>query len=118
MADKELIEAVAGAMGIGVADFHKLPESVKAASLKMYGDNVTLTRAMSGGDFSLKVGEKGGIVIRGFGNFPHTFFSDQWDRFAGWLKGGGFDAIAKFQKDNAAALKTKAAAVVANKSGS
>lgn len=101
-----------GALGITEADWKGLPESVRQGALKMVGDNETLTKAVSGGNFTLHVGEKGGLVIRGFGNFPHTFFIDQWTRFEGWLKGGGFDMIAKFKEVNAAALKTKASAVV------
>lgn len=111
----EMITKAAGVLGITVADFEKLPEAVRNGAIAMLKTNETLTSAMSGGDFRLKVGDKGGVVISGFGNFPHTFYADQWTRFAGWLKGGGFDAIEKFTKDNAAVLKTKAAAVVANK---
>ena len=113
----ETITRAAGALGITVADFNQLPEKVREGALAMVKTNETLTNAMSGGDFSLKVGEKGGMVIRGFGAYPHTFYADQWTRFAGWLKSeGGFELIEKFTKEHAAELKTKAAAVVANKS--
>ena len=115
MADEKIVKA-AGALGMTVVDFLKLPETVRDNAVKMVTTNETLSNAMSGGDFTLKVGEKGGMVIRGFGAYPHTFYADQWTRFAGWLKGGGFDAIEKFTKEHAEALKTKAQAVVANKS--
>jgi hypothetical protein len=106
------VKRIAGAMDITEADFNALPQAVKDGALKLYGDNEVLTKAVSGGNFTLHVGEKGGLVIRGFGNFPHTFFIDQWDRFEGWLKGGGFDMIAKFKAVNTDKLTTKATAVV------
>ena len=111
----ETITKAAGVLGMTVADFQQLPEKVRENAIKLVNENQTLSNAMSGGDFTLKVGEKGGMVIRGFGAYPHTFYADQWTRFAGWLKDGGFDAIEKFTKEHAAELKTKAAAVVANK---
>lgn len=106
-------QRVIGAMAITEADWKQLPEAVRAGALKMYGENEVLTKAVSGGNFTLHVGDKSGLVIRGFGNFPHTFYIDQWNRFAGWLKGGGFETIDKFAKVNEAALKTKAQGVVA-----
>lgn len=109
--DARTLKAI-GALGTTEADWNKLPQSVKDGALKMVGDNETLTKAVSGGNFTLHVGEKGGLVIRGFGNFPHTFFIDQWTRFSGWLKEGGFDVITKFAEANREALKTKATAVV------
>jgi hypothetical protein len=113
----EQIAKVAGAMGITVADFNQLPEKVREGALKMYGDNETLTKAVSGGAFRLGIGTKGGITVSGFGAFPHNYYVDQWVRFAAWLKGDGFVTIDKFIAVNKDKLKSKAAAVVSNQQG-
>lgn len=106
---------ILGAMGITEADWNALPKAVQDGATRMYGENEALTKAVSGGDFTLHVGQKGGIAIRGFGQFPHNFYVDQWTRFEKYLKGGGFDTIAKFIQVNQAKLKSKATAVVDNK---
>ena len=36
--------------------------------------------ARSVGNISIKIGDKGGLVISGFGRFPKTFYAEEWDR--------------------------------------
>ena len=106
---------VYGAMGITKADWDGLPESVKAGALKLHGQNEVLAQAVSGnGKFSLHLGDKGTVVIRGFGRFPHSFYVEQLDAFTAWIRGEGFKTIQAFTAANKDKLKTKVASVVEN----
>ena len=115
----ENIARAAGALGITVADFNQLPQLVRDNAVKMLQSNDALTAAVSGdGKFSLTVGEKGTIVMRGFGRFPHSFYVEQSDRLFDWIhKGGGYETYTKFRDANKDKLKTKAAAIQQNAAG-
>lgn len=109
------LKKVIGAMGITQPDWDGLPELVRAGALKMYGENQVLAQAVSGnGKFSLHLGDKGTIVVRGFGRFPHSFYVEQLDAFMAYIRGDGYGIVQAFKTANKSALKTKVASVVAN----
>jgi hypothetical protein len=93
------------------AELKALPRELREKMLSIQNTATTLAKAGEG-NITLHVGEKGGISVRGFGRFPTTLYSDQWDRFFAWLDSGGRDTFAKFQEANRDKLKTKVQAAV------
>lgn len=114
--DNALKVKAAGALGMAVADFDKLPEAVKENAAKMISENESLSQIVGGtGKFSFGLGDKGTVVVKGFGAYPHTFYFDQSDAFFAWIeKAETKQAYETFKKVNAAKLITKAAAVTRN----
>lgn len=51
----------------------------KAELDALRAENARLS-ARSVGNVSVKIGEKGGLVISGFGRYPKHFFGAEWDR--------------------------------------
>lgn len=94
------------------AELDKLPKDLRDKVLSIQNTAEVLAKAGEG-RITLALGEKGGISVRGFGRFPVTLYSDQWDRFFDWLDAGGRDTFKQFQEANRDKLKTKVQAVVA-----
>lgn len=93
------------------AELAKLPKEMREKVLVLQQTNEALTKAGEG-NITLHVGEKGGISVRGFGKWPVTLYSDQWDRFFAYLDNGGRETFKQFQAANKDKLKTKAQAAV------
>lgn len=93
------------------AQLKQLPADLRKQVEAMQNTAVALAKAGEG-RITLKVGEKGGISMNGFGRWPVTLYVDQWDRMFEWLKAGGFETFAQLKEASADKLKTRVEAAV------
>ncbi|MBI1944182.1 MAG: hypothetical protein HYS27_00730 [Deltaproteobacteria bacterium] len=78
-------------------------EEMKAELERLRKENEALKAGKAkGGQFSLKVSEKGAVSVYGMGRFPVTLYQEQWQKL---LEHG--DEIRQFIKDNVDRLKKK-----------
>lgn len=76
-------------------------DDMQAELARLRAENESL-KAKGKKSFSLKIGEKGGVSVYGFGRFPVTLYKEQWE---GLLDKA--DEIRAFIAANADKLKTK-----------
>ena len=89
---------------ISKQELAKLPEALRKQVEAMQEQAVMLEKAANA-PLRYKVGEKGGVSVYGFGQFPVTLYADQWERLD-----ADVENRKAFIEANRSVLKTKAQA--------
>ena len=76
-------------------------EEMKAEIERLRAENESLKKPARG-VLSLKVSEKGALLVYGMGRFPVTLYREQWERLLAMS-----DQIKEFIQQNDSALKKK-----------
>lgn len=64
-------------------------------------------KAATATKMTMRVGEKGGVSVYGFGRNPVTLYREQWERLLAFVGAADQNPLAQFIEANAHLLKTR-----------